>query len=111
MNPGTGVKHFHVQPNTVRRLFIRNGPDEKPRVIEKVEEIRAFLTKLQERIVRPENIYVGPEDEGDHTLWFNWGVMHTKIDYPVEYGIRTAHQGWMPSSKFPQGPVPIPTNA
>lgn len=111
MNPGTGVKHFHVQPNTVRRLFIRSGPDEKPRVIEKVEEIREFLTKLQERIVRPENIYVGPEEEGDHTLWFNWGVMHTKIDYPVEYGIRTAHQGWMPSSKFPQGPVPIPTNA
>ncbi|KAK8133240.1 hypothetical protein PG999_001413 [Apiospora kogelbergensis] len=110
MNPTTGAKHFQVQPNTVRKLFIRNGPDEKPRIIDNVEEIREFLNKLMLRVLRPENIYVGPDEEGDHTLWFNWGLMHTKIDYPVEYGVRTAHQGWIPAASFPQGPVPIPVN-
>ncbi|ELQ32308.1 hypothetical protein OOU_Y34scaffold01193g1 [Pyricularia oryzae Y34] len=107
MNSVTGKKHFQVQPNTVRRLFIRNNAEETPRVIEDVKEIRDFLTKLQIRVLRPENIYVGPEEEGDHVFWYNWGVMHTKIDYPVKYGVRTAHQGWIPASRAPTGPVPI----
>ncbi|TIC94073.1 putative dioxygenase [Colletotrichum higginsianum] len=108
VNDATGGKHFQVQPNIVRRLFIRSGPDEKPRVIDDIKEVRDFLTNIQGRILRPENVYVGPEDEGDHLFWYNWGVMHSKIDYPVEFGVRTAHQGWLPGSKAPKGPVPIP---
>ncbi|GKT85907.1 alpha-ketoglutarate dependent xanthine dioxygenase [Colletotrichum tofieldiae] len=39
VNDVTGGKHLQVQPNIVRRLFIRNGPNEKPKVIEDVKEI------------------------------------------------------------------------
>ncbi|KAJ4387222.1 hypothetical protein N0V93_007811 [Gnomoniopsis smithogilvyi] len=108
MNSVTGKKHLQVQPNVVRRLFIRSSEEDKPKVIDDVKEVRDFLTKFQIRILQPENIYVGPEEEGDHVLWYNWGVMHTKIDFPVEFGPRTAHQGWLPATRKPSGPVPIP---
>lgn len=108
MNPVTGGKHFHVQPNIVRRVFVRSGPDEEPKVIDDVKEVRDFFTKFQYRIIRPENIYVGPEEEGDQLLFFNWGVMHSKIDYPIEMGTRTTHQGWLAGDRPPKGPVPIP---
>lgn len=109
LNPTTGEKAFQVQLNCVRRLFIRNDQGEKARVIEDVNEIREFLYRLQNRIVRPEYIYVGPEEEGDHMLWNNWGVMHSKIDYPIKFGPRVAHQAWIPASQAPTGPIPIPT--
>lgn len=108
MNPVTGGKHFHVQPNIVRRVFVRSGPEEKPKVIDDLKEVREFFTKFQYRIIRPENIYVGPDEEGDHLLWFNWGVMHTRIDYPIKMGSRTAHQGWLAGDRPPKGPVAIP---
>ncbi|KAK2610915.1 hypothetical protein N8I77_004304 [Diaporthe amygdali] len=108
VNPVTGGKHFHVQPNIVRRVFVRSGPDEEPKIIDDVKEVRDFFTKFQYRIIRPENIYVGPEEEGDQLLFFNWGVMHSKIDYPIEMGTRTTHQGWLAGDRPPKGPVPIP---
>lgn len=108
VNEVNGRKAFHVMSHIVRRLYIRHGPDETPKVIDNITEIRDFLLKLQSRVVRPEYIYAGPDDEGDHVLWNNWGVMHTKIDYPLEFGPRTNHQGWIPCSYGPDGPVPIP---
>ncbi|KAI1862757.1 uncharacterized protein JN550_010094 [Neoarthrinium moseri] len=109
VNPTTGAKHLQVQPNTVRRLYIRHGESEKPKIIDDVKKVRDILSGLQYRVIRPENIYVGPDDEGDHLFWYNWGVMHTKIDFPVEFGTRTAHQGWLPATQAPTGPVPIPS--
>ncbi|EKG09541.1 Taurine catabolism dioxygenase TauD/TfdA [Macrophomina phaseolina MS6] len=111
VNPVTGEKAFQVQQNCVRRLFIRHGPSEEPKVIDDVAEVRRFLTNIQSRIIRPEYVWAGPPDEGDHLLWANWTVMHSKIDYPVEWGVRTAHQGWIPSKHPPVGPVPIPPTA
>lgn len=111
VNEVTGQKAFHVMSHIIRRLHIRNGPNEKPRVIDDINEIRSFILKLQTRVLRPEYIYAGPEQEGDHVLWNNWGVMHTKIDYPLQYGPRTNHQGWIPSSYPPSGPTPLPADA
>ncbi|KAH7026807.1 alpha-ketoglutarate dependent dioxygenase [Macrophomina phaseolina] len=111
VNHVTGEKSFQVQANCVHKLFLRDGPDETPTVITDLAEIRNFLSNIQSRIVRPEYIYMGPEEEGDLLLWLNWGVMHSRVDYPVRYGVRTAHGGWLPGSKAPVGPVPIPANA
>jgi alpha-ketoglutarate-dependent taurine dioxygenase len=108
INPATGEKSLQIQQNCVRRLFIRQGPDEEPRVIEDVKEVRELLTRLQLRIIRPEYIYSGPEEEGDHLLWYNWGLMHTRVDYPDSFGVRSAHQAWIPSSAAPVGPTPMP---
>lgn len=86
---------------------MRHGPDEDPTVIDNVEEIRALIQGLQSRIIRPEYIYVGPEEEGDHVLWYNRGMMHARIDYPIEFGTRIVHQGWIPSQEPPVGAQPV----
>ncbi|GME37561.1 hypothetical protein GTA08_BOTSDO09485 [Neofusicoccum parvum] len=108
VNPVTGKKSFQVQHNLARRLFVRRGADDVPKVIDDVAEVRKFLDNIQSRIIQPEYIWVGPEEEHDLLLFQNYGLMHTKIDYPVSYGTRTVHQGWMPTTRKPVGPVPIP---
>lgn len=111
VNPSTGEKAFQVQPNCVRRIFVRHSPSELPKVIEDMTEVRKFLNKLQNRIIKPEYIYAGPEEEGDHLLWYNWGIMHSRVDYPIKFGPRITHQGWIPSSHAPAGPAPVPADA
>ena len=49
VNPVTGEKAFQVHGIVARKLFIRSSPDETPKVIDDVAEIRKFLkvsTKL-----------------------------------------------------------------
>jgi alpha-ketoglutarate-dependent taurine dioxygenase len=107
-NEFTNEKSLQVQPNCVRRLLIRRSADQKePEIIEGPERVRGFMNQLQQRIVRPEYIYVGPEEEGDHVFWYNWGTMHSKIDYPIAYGPRVVHQGWIPSHRVPRGPTAV----
>ncbi|KAK8190975.1 alpha-ketoglutarate dependent dioxygenase [Phyllosticta capitalensis] len=108
VNPVTGEKSFQVQHNCARRLFLRSSPSEAPKVIDDVAEVRRFLSDIQERILKPEYIWVGPPEEGDIMLFQNWGLNHSKIDYPLSWGSRTAHQVWLPGAVKPVGPVPIP---
>jgi alpha-ketoglutarate-dependent taurine dioxygenase len=103
VNPLTGEKSFQVQSNAARRLFIRNGPDEAPQAIEELSEVREFLLGIQRRILRPEYILIEPEEEGDVLLWDNYGTMHTRIDYPIKYGPKTAHQASVGASRGPMG--------
>lgn len=108
VNPVTGKRSFQVQHNLARRLFIRHSPYDTPKVVDNLGEVRKFLDNIQSRIIKPEHIWVGPEEEHDLLLFQNYGLFHTKIDYPASYGTRTVHQGWLPSGKKPKGPVPIP---
>ena len=112
INELTGEKGLQIQPNCVRRILLRREPNQtEPEVIEGPELVRAFLDKLQSRIIKPEYVYIGPEEEVDHVFWYNWGIMHSKIDYPVSYGPRIVHQGWIPSSRVPKGPQPLSASA
>ncbi|KAI5374118.1 hypothetical protein J4E82_007112 [Alternaria postmessia] len=104
VNPVTGKKSFQVQHNLARRLFIRNGPNDTPKVIDDLGEVRKFLDNIQGRMIKPEHIWVGPEEEHDILLFQNYGLFHTKIDYPASWGVRTVHQGWLPGGKPPAGP-------
>jgi hypothetical protein len=89
-------------------LFIRHGPTESPKIIDDLGEVRRFLDNIQSRIIKPEYIWVGPDEEHDLLIFQNYGLFHTKIDYPASYGSRSVHQGWLPGGKPPVGPVPIP---
>ncbi|KAF2994622.1 hypothetical protein E8E13_003550 [Curvularia kusanoi] len=108
VNPVTGRKSFQVQHNLARRLFIRRGPNDDPKVIDDVAKVRKFLDDFHLRIIKPEYIWVGPDEEQDLLLFQNYGLFHTKIDYPASWGVRTVHQGWLPGGEKPKGPVPIP---
>ncbi|KAK5701646.1 hypothetical protein LTR97_004464 [Elasticomyces elasticus] len=60
LNPVTDEKAFMVHGIAARKLYIRSGPDEQPRVIEDLTEIRKFLADIQLRILKPEYICMAP---------------------------------------------------
>ncbi|KAL6413003.1 putative alpha-ketoglutarate dependent xanthine dioxygenase protein [Ilyonectria robusta] len=108
VNPVTGEKAFMVHGICARRLFLRSSPDEEPKVIDDVVEIRKWLKPIHERILRPEYIIVPKVEEGDVVIWANWQCFHTAIDYPDSYGPRTMHQANIGASTAPVGPTPVP---
>lgn len=110
VNPVTGEKAFMVHGICAYKLFIRSSPDEQPVVIDDVVEIRAFLKKIQERVLKPEYILLPKVEEGDIVMWANYQTFHTAVDYPAALGPRTMHQANIGASKGPVGPVPIPVS-
>ncbi|KAK7978515.1 hypothetical protein PG988_006005 [Apiospora saccharicola] len=108
LNPVTGEKAFQVHGICARKLFLRSSLAEKARVLDDVAEIRAFLKRIQERVLRPEYILLPRLDEGDIVMWANYQMFHTAVDYPISMGPRTMHQANIGASVGPRGPVPIP---
>ncbi|GKT64114.1 alpha-ketoglutarate dependent xanthine dioxygenase [Colletotrichum tofieldiae] len=102
------AKVRRVQANAAKRLFIRSGPHEEPKVVDDVAEVRRFLLHIQSRILKPEYILIPPEEEGDLLLWDNWATMHSRVDYPARYGPKTCHQAGTNASRRPVGPVAAP---
>lgn len=94
-------------------MFLRSSPTEEPRVVENVDEIRAFLKTIQERVLKPEYILLPKTDEGDVVMWANYMMFHTAIDYPISYGSRTMHQANIGASVGPaqMGLFTIPATA
>ena len=88
VNPVTGEKGLHIHNDVVRKLYFRPVDDGPDTVIEDLEEIRTWLNSIVDRVCNPEYIAIPPYDEGDLLLFNNWGVVHSAIDYPVEYGSR-----------------------
>jgi hypothetical protein len=46
-------------------LFLRSSLTEEPTIVTDLDEIRAFLSKIQLRILKPEYIYLPEMEEGD----------------------------------------------
>lgn len=108
LNPITREKAFQVHGICARRLFIRSSPEETPRIIDNVTEIRAFLANIQTRILKPEYIWLPEIEEGDIVMWDNYGLFYSAVDYPDKYGSRSMHQANIGGSVGPRGPVLIP---
>lgn len=110
VNPVTGERAFMVHGICVRRAFLRSSAEEEPTVIEDLLEIRDWLAKIQERILKPEYVINAQLEEGDIVMWANHQMFHTAVDYPDRYGPRTMHQANIGASSGPVGPVPIPVS-
>ncbi|GAA5897701.1 hypothetical protein JCM6882_000072 [Rhodosporidiobolus microsporus] len=105
-NPLTGAPSLQVHSIVARRLFLRRSPTEDFQVIDDVAEVRDMLYKLQKPFLRPENILVTPQGEGDLCLWHNRSLRHTAIEYPQHtYGDRIMHQVHVAGSDDPGNPV------
>ena len=107
VNQFTGEKAFHVHSICVRKLYLRSSLDEKPRVVDNVDEIHQFILGFQHRILKPEYILLAPAEEGDMVIWDNYSLFHTAIDYPKKWGGRAMHKADTGGSIGPKGPVPI----
>ncbi|KIA75403.1 hypothetical protein HK57_00122 [Aspergillus ustus] len=107
VNPLTGEKAFHVHGICARKLYLRSSPDEEPRVVDDISEIRKFILNIQNRILKPEYILLAPAEEGDVVIWDNYGLFHSAVDYPIRLGPRSMHQANIGGSIGPRGPAPI----
>lgn len=70
-------------------------------MIDNVAEIRAFLTPIQERVLKPKYIMLPKTEEGDIVMWSNYMMFHSAVDYPIAYGARTMHQANIGASVGP----------
>ncbi|GME48658.1 Clavaminate synthase-like protein [Neofusicoccum parvum] len=111
VNPVTGEKAFQVHGICARKLYIRRSTTEIAEVIDDVVKIRAFLSNIQSRILKPEYICLPEIEEGDIIMWDNYNMFHSAVDYPLKYGPRTMHQANIGASRGPVGPVLIPSIA
>ncbi|KAM0322273.1 hypothetical protein ACHAQA_009562 [Verticillium albo-atrum] len=111
LNPVTAERAFMVHGICVRRMFLRDGPDAEPRVVEDLGEIRRWLKVIQERVLQPEYILLPSVEEGGIVMWANHQMFHTAVDYHESLGPRTMHQANIGASLGPVGPVPIPASA
>jgi len=103
-----GEKALQVHGIAVRKLFLKKTKDSPVEEIDDLKRIREIFAGWQQRIIRPEYIYVPDVEEGDVQMWDNWSVFHTGVDYPESYGTRTMHQANLGASDRPVGVVPIP---
>ncbi|KAJ2899483.1 Alpha-ketoglutarate dependent xanthine dioxygenase [Zalerion maritima] len=65
VNPVTRERAFIVHEICARKLFLESSPDEEPRVVDDVVEIRKWLKGIQERVLKPEYIMITGLEEGD----------------------------------------------
>jgi alpha-ketoglutarate-dependent taurine dioxygenase len=68
----TGQKALQVHGIAVRKMFLKATPTSEVRVVDDVVKIRELLHEWQERIIRPEYVFMGPVEEGDVQMWDNW---------------------------------------
>lgn len=116
-NELNGKPAFMVHNFIAQKLFIKTSPDSEERVIDDVDEVRAFLFPFSRKMLEPENILLAPYEEGDIAVWNNrvrifrkaaalrsnlfQCMQHTFIEYPESYGPRTMHQVNIAASKPP----------
>jgi xanthine dioxygenase len=70
-NPMTGKPAFIVHSIVAQKLLLKTSPDAEVRVVDNVDEVRAWLYKIHRRIMEPKNILMAPYEEGDIAVWNN----------------------------------------
>jgi hypothetical protein len=73
----TGHKALQVHGIAVRKMFLKATPTSEVRVVDDVVKVRELLHDWQERIIRPEYVFMGPVEEGDVQMWDNWVRNHS----------------------------------
>jgi len=68
----TGKKALQVHGIVVRKMCFKATPTSEVKVVDDVVEIRKLLHSWQERIIRPEYVFMAPVEEGDVGMWGNW---------------------------------------
>ena len=70
-NEVNGKPAFMVHNFIVQKIFVKTAPDSEERVIDDVDEVRAFLFPFSRKMLEPETILLAPYEEGDIALWNN----------------------------------------
>ncbi|GAA6042663.1 hypothetical protein JCM8097_008275 [Rhodosporidiobolus ruineniae] len=106
-NPVTGESHLQFHQIVVRKIHYRESADGEFTILDNLEEVRKKLDDLQRPFLKPSNIVIAPQDQGDLAIWLNRGTRHASIEFPSSYGLRTMHQCHLQGSDPVQAPWPI----
>lgn len=61
------------------KLYLKDSPDGEVTVIDKLDEVRAFIDRLMRPAVKPSNIYAHHYEESEVVLWYNRAVWHSVV--------------------------------
>ena len=73
-NPLTGEPALMVHGCCIQKLILPDG-----KVLDKVEEVRAIIHKLQRQALQAENVFVAGYNPGDLVMFHNRGVWHATV--------------------------------
>ncbi|KUL88839.1 hypothetical protein ZTR_03434 [Talaromyces verruculosus] len=102
-NPVTGEKSLQVHGQGAFKLYLKDTPDGKERIVSDLKEVRAFMHRIMSPVLSPENIYAHPHKEQDVILWYNRALWHSITEFPESYGPRVMHQCNIAASDHPSG--------
>ncbi|EMR62657.1 putative alpha-ketoglutarate dependent xanthine dioxygenase protein [Eutypa lata UCREL1] len=102
-NPVTGEKSLQVHGQGAFKLYLKDSPEGKEKVVDDLKEVRAFMDKIMRPVLNPENIYAHPHQEQDVILWYNRALWHSITEFPKSYGPRVMHQCNVAASDHPVG--------
>lgn len=80
VNQFTGEKAFHVHSICVRKLYLRSSLDEKPRVVDNVDEIHQFIPRLPASNPQTGNTSCSPQQRKE--TWLS-GTIITSSTLPL----------------------------
>lgn len=83
-NEVTGKPAFMVHAIIAQKLLLKTSPDSEVKVMDNVDEIRAWLYKISRRMVEPANILVAPFEEGDIAVWNNRVSLYLKCYFTTK---------------------------
>ena len=70
-NEFNGKPAFMVHNFIVQKIFVKTSLDSEERIIDDVDEVRAFLFPFSRKMLEPESILLAPYEEGDIAVWNN----------------------------------------
>ncbi|KAF2026261.1 Clavaminate synthase-like protein [Setomelanomma holmii] len=70
-NPKTGEKSLQVHGQWAYKLYLKNSPDGKERVVQDLKDV------IMRPVLQSENIYAHPHQEQDVVLWYNRALWHS----------------------------------
>ena len=73
-NPVTGEPAFMVHGCCIQKLVLPDG-----KILDKVEDVRAIIHRLQKQVLRAKNVFVAEYKKGDLVMFHNRGVWHATV--------------------------------
>lgn len=80
---------LQVHGQAAWKLYLKDSPDGEEKIVEDLDEVRAFMDRIMRPAIRPENIYAHHHDEQDVILWYNRALWHCVVCIPTFFPPRS----------------------
>jgi hypothetical protein len=78
-NPKTGEMSLQVHGQAAWKLYLKDSPDGKLKIVDDLKEVRDFMDTIMRPAITPNNIYAHKHEEQDVVLWYNRALWHSIV--------------------------------